>query len=267
MSFFAYRNGALHAEGVPLQQIAAQHGTPCYVYSAPAIRAQIAAMRAALRGVDHMICYAVKANPSLGVLQQMAQAGIGADIVSGGELRRALRAGIAPARIVFSGVGKSTAEIDDALSLGIWKFNLESEAELDTLQRLALLRHLRAHAAVRINPDVDAGTHEKISTGRSGDKFGVSLDTARRWFTQREHWPNVHLDGLHMHIGSQVTALAPFRTSERKLIAFPFHRFSHHLHGCFFAGFRFGGRWPNALKMPVAVMTVRSPHQMRPVTV
>jgi len=203
--------GEAMIDGVDLHAIARHVGTPCYVYSARAIRAQIAAMRAALRGVDHLICYAVKANPSLGVLQQMAQAGVGADIVSVGELRRALRAGIAPSRIVFSGVGKTAAEIDDALSIGIWKFNIESEDELDTLQRLASLRHLRAHAAVRINPDVDAGTHDKISTGRSGDKFGVSLDTARRWFWQCGHWPNVNLDGLHMHIGSQVTALAPIR--------------------------------------------------------
>lgn len=210
--------GEAVVEGVDLHAIARHVGTPCYVYSARAIRARIGALRGALQGIDHLICYAVKANPSLGVLQQMAQAGLGADIVSGGELRRALRAGIAPARIVFSGVGKTAAEIDDALSLGIWKFNLESKDELDTLQRLALLRHLRAHAAVRINPDVDAGTHDKISTGRAGDKFGVGIDTARRWFMQRERWPNVQLDGLHMHIGSQVTALGPFRDALARVV-------------------------------------------------
>jgi diaminopimelate decarboxylase len=212
-------HGIARIDGVELDALARAVGTPCYLYSARAIRQRIAAMQSAFAGRDALICYAVKANPSLGVLQQMAQAGLGADIVSGGELRRALRAGIAPAKIVFSGVGKTAAEIDDALSLGIWKFNLESEDELGTLQGLAALRHLHAHAAIRINPDVDAGTHDKISTGRAGDKFGVDLDTARRWYAQREHWPNVRIDGLHMHIGSQVTQLEPFRAALARIVA------------------------------------------------
>lgn len=167
-----------------------------------------------------MICYAVKANSNLAILQLMANAGIGADIVSVGELQRALRAGIPAQRIVFSGVGKSADEIAGALSVGIHRFNVESHDELQTLQRLACAQSVTAAASVRINPDVDAHTHAKISTGKSENKFGVSIDEARLWFAERKRLSHVRLDGLHVHIGSQILSLDPFRLALQRVAAF-----------------------------------------------
>ena len=207
-------------DGVDLHALAAAVGTPFHAYSTTAIRERIGLLQIALRGLDALVCYAVKANPNLAVLKLMGDAGLGADVVSVGELRRALRAGIPASRIVFSGVGKRDDEIDEALASGIWRFNLESRDELDVLQRLAARQQVRARAAVRINPDVDAGTHGKISTGRAGDKFGVPLDEARRWFGAAGQWPDVVLDGLHVHIGSQVLEAAPFRAALARVAAF-----------------------------------------------
>ena len=202
---------AAQLDGVDLKALARRAGTPLYVYSARAIRHRIAALRDAFQGMDPAICFAVKANPSLGVLKLMAQQGLGADIVSGGELQRALMAGIDPSRIVFSGVGKTPGEIGDALESGVWKFNVESDDELRLLDRIAATHGVVARAAVRVNPDVDAGTHEKISTGRADNKFGVSVAQAREWFLASDMLDNVQLDGLHVHIGSQILALEPFR--------------------------------------------------------
>ena len=206
--------------GVDLAALAEREGTPLYVYSAGAIRARLRAMREALAGLDAGICYAVKANSNLAVLQLVADEGAGADIVSGGELRRALAAGIPAARIVFSGVGKTDAEIAQALGAGIARFNVESRAELDALARVAASLGQVARASVRINPDVDALTHAKISTGKSENKFGVSIDEARRWFDGKAQWPGVRLDGLHMHIGSQLLDLAPVREALARMAAF-----------------------------------------------
>lgn len=207
-------------EGVDLAALAAREGTPLYVYSAPAIRSRIRALRGALAGLDAGIRYAVKANGNLAVLRLLAAEGAGADIVSGGELMRALRAGIAPEAIVFSGVGKTDAELDAALAVGIGRFNVESRAELDALQRLAAARGTVAVAAVRINPDVDARTHAKISTGKAENKFGVPMDEARAWFEAAADRPNVRLDGLHMHIGSQLLSLDPVREALGRMAAF-----------------------------------------------
>ncbi|MBF6025016.1 diaminopimelate decarboxylase [Lysobacter niastensis] len=198
-------------DGVDLQALAAQMPTPFYAYSASAIRQRIAALQDTLEGLDARICYAVKANSNTAVLQLMARHGVGADIVSAGELRRSLRAGIEASRIVFSGVGKTEAEIVEALQAGVWKFNVESRDELFLLQQVAGRLGVTAHAAVRINPDVDAGTHEKISTGKQENKFGVSIEEAREWFSLREALPDVRLNGLHAHIGSQILSLEPFR--------------------------------------------------------
>jgi diaminopimelate decarboxylase len=206
--------------GVDLHALATRVGTPLHVYSAAAIRQRIEALQAALRGMDALLCFAVKANSNLAILQLMQHAGVGADIVSLGELRRALCAGIAPARIVFSGVGKTAAEIEEALAAGVGRFNLESVDELDLLQRFARQRGVVAHAAVRINPDVDARTHAKISTGKSQDKFGVAVAEARQWFAAQAQWPDVRLDGLHMHIGSQILELAPLRQALQRLARF-----------------------------------------------
>ena len=197
--------------GVDLAALAQREGTPLYVYSVPAILARARAMQSALAGLDAGICYAVKANGNRALLALLAGEGIGADIVSGGELRRATAAGIPADRIVFSGVGKTTGEIDAALQAGIARFNLESRPELDLLQARASALGAVAHASVRINPDVDARTHAKISTGKAENKFGVSIAEAHAWFDAGATWPDVRLDGLHMHIGSQLLDLTPVR--------------------------------------------------------
>ena len=206
--------------GVDLAALARSEGTPLYVYSAGAIRARLRALRDALEGLDAGICYAVKANSNRAILQLIAGEGAGSDIVSGVELRRALAAGIPAGRIVFSGVGKTDAEIALALEAGIDRFNVESAAELDALQAIASERGQLARASVRINPDVDARTHAKISTGMAENKFGVSIAEARRWFDRASAWPGVQLDGLHMHIGSQLLSLEPVREALQRMAAF-----------------------------------------------
>lgn len=205
---------------VDLRAIANRLGTPLHAYSAPAIGARIAELQRALHGLDALACYAVKANGSMAVLRLVAEAGLGADIVSAGELQRALRAGIAPSRIVFSGVGKTADEIAQALAARILRFNVESLDELETLQGVAARMGLVADASVRVNPDVDARTHEKISTGRAGNKFGVAFDEARRWFAGAASRPNVRLDGLHVHIGSQILEPQPFHEAYARVAAF-----------------------------------------------
>ncbi len=204
-------------DGVDLQALAVREGTPLHVYSAPRIRASILELQSALHGMDALLCYAVKANSNLAILQLMHEAGVGADIVSAGELRRSLRAGIPANRIVFSGVGKTGDEIAEALEAGIACFNVESRDELETLQRLACASRVIAHAAVRINPNVDAGTHAKISTGKAENKFGVSIAEARRWFADARQFTHVRLDGLHVHIGSQILNLEPFQLALQRI--------------------------------------------------
>ena len=210
----------LNFDGVDLEALARREGTPLYVYSAASIRARLHGLQAALEGLDALVCYAVKANSNQAVLQLLGEAGAGADIVSGGELWRSLRAGIPAANIVFSGVGKSEAEILQALDAGVARFNVESRDELELLHRLAAARGVVVHAAVRINPDVDALTHAKISTGKSENKFGVSIAEARAWFARSDDCPHVRLDGLHMHIGSQILRLEPMRQALQRLGAF-----------------------------------------------
>lgn len=204
-------------DGVDLETLAQRVGTPCHAYSASAIRQRIDALRSALSGLDVGVCYAVKANSNVAILQLMAKAGIGADIVSAGELERSLRAGIPAQRIVFSGVGKSADEMVRALDAGIHRFNVESLDELQLLQRLAASKDIRAHASVRVNPDVDAATHAKISTGKAENKFGVAIEEAKRWFADSGKLTHVRLDGLHMHIGSQMLSLDPIRQALQRL--------------------------------------------------
>ncbi|MDR6840533.1 diaminopimelate decarboxylase [Pseudoxanthomonas sacheonensis] len=198
-------------DGMDLIALGAALPTPFHAYSANTIRQRISGLQAALDGLNAAICFAVKANPSLAILQIMAQSGLGADIVSSGELRRSLKAGIPANRIVFSGVGKTEAEMGEAIDVGVGRFNVESSEELEALQRAARTREAIVRASVRINPDVDAGTHDKISTGKSDNKFGVSITEARRWFAAVSCKENVRLDGLHVHIGSQILELEPFR--------------------------------------------------------
>ena len=207
-------------DGVALPALARRVGTPCQVCSATAIRERIGALRAALRGLDALVCYAAKANTNVAILQLMAEAGLGADIVSAGELWRCLRAGIPAERIVFSGVGKTAEEIASALDAGVARFNVESADELHLLQRIASERGVIANASARINPDVDALTHAKISTGKSENKFGVSIDEAREWLAGSAALTHVRLDGLHVHIGSQMLSLDPIRAALQRVADF-----------------------------------------------
>jgi diaminopimelate decarboxylase len=213
MSFFSYRNGELHAEDVALKDLAARVGTPFYCYSSAAITAAYTEFAKALSGLDAMICFAMKANSNLAVLRVLAQLGAGADVVSGGELRRALVAGIPAHRIVFSGVGKTSTEIGAALDAEIHQFNVESDAELDQLSAIAAARGVSATIGIRVNPDVDAGTHAKITTGRADNKFGIDIARAPAVYARAAGLPGIAAVAIAVHIGSQLTELAPFRAA------------------------------------------------------
>lgn len=218
MSFFHYRYGVLHAEAVPLPVIAEAVGTPAYVYSAAAFRLAADSFKAALAAVPGArVAFAVKANPNPAVLRLLHGRGYGADIVSGGEMRRALAAGIDPADIVFSGVGKTDRELADALDAGIGQFSLELEEEGQVLSQLALARGRRAPAVLRVNPDVDAGTHAKISTGKRENKFGVAIADAPAIYRRLARLPGLDLRGLALHIGSQLNDLDPLENAYRRI--------------------------------------------------
>jgi diaminopimelate decarboxylase len=215
---FAYQDGQMHAEGVPLAAIANAVGTPAYVYAGAVMRERLRDFVAAFAGQRVMVCYALKANSNLAVVRTLAEAGAGADIVSGGELQRALAAGVPPHRIVFSGVGKSRDEMVLALDAGIAQFNVESVPELIVLGEAAAARRLRAPVALRVNPDVGADTHDKISTGRRHDKFGVAYDQAIETCEMARRLAGIELIGLHLHIGSQILSLAPFEAAYRRVV-------------------------------------------------
>lgn len=206
------RDGLL-LEGVPLGQIAAALGTPAWVYSAGAIRSRLASLTAALAGLNAEVHYAVKANDHLAVLALMAQGGAGADVVSEGELLRALQAGIPAGHIVFSGAGKTVAELRTAIAAGIAQINVESAAELDMVSAVAAAMDRRVDIALRINPDVDAGTHAKITTGTAANKFGIPYDTACDLYAHASGLPGLRPVGLALHIGSQILATAPYRAA------------------------------------------------------
>lgn len=207
---FNYRDGELFAEDVALRGIAEQHGTPCYVYSRNALESAYLAYDQAFASVDHLVCYAVKANSNLGVLDLLARLGAGFDIVSGGELQRVLAAGGDPSKVVFSGVGKSVADIRLALETGILCFNIESEAELDRIQAIAAGMNRRAAISLRVNPDVDAKTHPYISTGLRENKFGVAIEQAPDIYRRAAAMSHIDIHGVDCHIGSQLTTLDPF---------------------------------------------------------
>jgi len=218
MSHFPLRDGVTHCEDVPLPAIAEAVGTPVFVYSANAMRGQARAMRAALAPLgDPLIAYAVKANPNIAVLATLAAEGLGADVVSGGEYSRARAAGIAPEKIVFSGVGKTAAEMRLALEGGLCQFNLESFEEAEMLSAVARSMGLTAPVAFRVNPDVDAGTHAKISTGAAHNKFGIPIGDAPRACAALRDLPGLRLKGLAVHIGSQLTSLAPLEAAITKV--------------------------------------------------
>ena len=215
MSHFTYQNGELHAEGVPLSRIAATAGTPVYVYSETALTDAYRRFAGALAdaGLDARVCYAMKANSNLAVVRALAACGAGADVVSGGELTRALAANVDPAETVFSGVGKTADEMRQAIAAGIGQFNVESIPELDRLSAVAAAATANVNVAVRVNPDVDADTHHKISTGRHHDKFGIEIDRAREVYAHAASLPGITANAVAVHIGSQLTDMAPFRAA------------------------------------------------------
>ena len=218
MNALSRRGGALHVEDVPLEAIAESFGTPCYVYSRAALEFAYRAYDEALAGHDHLICYAVKANPSLAILNLFARLGAGFDIVSGGELARVLAAGGDPAKVVFSGVGKRAEEMREALEAGIHCFNVESESELARLDRVAGEMGLVAPVSLRVNPNVDAKTHPYISTGLKENKFGIAHDDALRVYRDAASRAHLKVVGIDCHIGSQLTDAAPFAEALDKVL-------------------------------------------------
>ncbi len=210
MDHFEYKNGELHCEDVAVTELAETYGTPLYVYSRATLERHWHAFDDALDGRDHLVCYAVKANSNLAVLNLLARLGSGFDIVSGGELQRVLQAGGDPRKIVFSGVGKLPAEIDTALEVGILCFNVESEAELERIAEIAVARGVTARVSFRVNPDVDAKTHPYISTGLKENKFGIAYADAERIYRHAARLDGIEVVGMDCHIGSQLTELAPF---------------------------------------------------------
>ena len=219
MEHFLYRDGELYAENVAVSDIAAAHGTPCYIYSRKALETAFGEYQRALADCDHLICYAVKANSNIAVLNVLARLGAGFDIVSEGELERVVAAGGDPAKVVFSGVGKKPGEMARALELGIHCFNLESAAELEVLNRVAGELGRVAPVSVRVNPDVDAQTHPYISTGLRENKFGVTVEEALSVYQRAAQLDNVEVVGLDCHIGSQLTQVSPFLDALRRLLA------------------------------------------------
>lgn len=213
MDDFYYEGGGLRCEGVALDEIARAAGTPTYVYSHSAIERAYRELDEAFSGLDHLVCYAVKANGNLAVLRALASLGAGADIVSGGELYRAMRAGFDPKKVVFAGVGKTETELMAGLGERILLFNVESASELERLEQLATRFGKRARVSLRVNPDVDAGSHDHITTGRERDKFGIPVDQALALAERAKEYGCVDIIGVHQHIGSQITKLQPFRDS------------------------------------------------------
>jgi len=218
MHSFEYRNGQLFCEEVSLAQLAGEVGTPTYVYSAATILDHFRRLDQALAEVPHLICYAVKANSNIGVLNLMAGENSGFDIVSGGELFRVVQAGGDPARCTFAGVGKTEADIREALRLGILAFNIESEAELEQINAVAATMGVRAPIALRVNPDVDAHTHKYVSTGKSENKFGIAFERVLAVYAAASKMSHIAIRGVQMHIGSQITQAAPFAEAVEKML-------------------------------------------------
>ena len=217
MDHFIYKDGVLHAEDVSLTDIAAQVGSPFYVYSTATLQRHYQVFDEALQGMDHLICYAMKANSNQAVLKVMADMGAGMDVVSAGEYARAVAAGVSPDKIVFSGVGKTVAEMEMVLLGGIRQFNVESEPELLALSAVATRLGKVANITLRVNPDVDAKTHAKIATGKSDNKFGIPMANARAAYAQAAELPGIKVVGIDVHIGSQLTDLEPYEIAFTKV--------------------------------------------------
>ena len=217
MDHFSYKDDFLHAEDVSIKEIAKHLGTPFYVYSTATLRRHFDLFESALNGLDHLICYAVKASSNQAILRTLAKFGAGMDVVSGGEYKRARDAGVDGNRIVFSGVGKTISEMKMALSEGVRQFNVESEEELFVLSRLANSMDRLAPITLRVNPDVDAKTHEKIATGKAENKFGIPISRAREVYALAASLPGIKVVGIDLHIGSQLTQLLPFEEAYKKI--------------------------------------------------
>ena len=217
MDHFLYRDGQLHAEDVPVAEIAAQVGTPFYCYSTATLTRHFRLFDEALEGVDHLVCYAVKAASNVAILKTLAEMGAGMDVVSGGEYARAKAAGVPGERIVFSGVGKTREEIAQVLAGGVRQFNVESEPEMAAISAVASEMGVVAPITVRVNPDVDAKTHAKIATGKSENKFGIPITRAREVYAEAAALPGLKVIGIDVHIGSQLTELEPFRLAYEKV--------------------------------------------------
>jgi len=219
VKFFSLKNGEYYAENVPLAQIAKNYGTPTYVYSKQALTTAFERFSSGFSGTDHLVCFAVKSNPSLAILNTFAKLGAGFDIVSGGELARVIAAGGDPAKVVFSGVGKTEAEMRFALEAGIFCFNVESASELDRLNDVAASMGKKAPVSLRVNPNVDAKTHPYISTGLKNNKFGVAYEEALSLYQKAAAMPNIAIHGVDCHIGSQLTELSPFLDALDRILA------------------------------------------------
>ena len=217
MDHFLYRDGVLHAEDVPVAEIAATVGTPFYVYSTATLLRHFTLFDEALAGMDHLVCYAMKAASNQAILKTLADAGAGMDVVSEGEYRRARAVGVPGERIVFSGVGKTQGEIRTALTGGIRQFNVESEPEMRAISEVAVSLGVTAPITIRVNPDVDAKTHAKIATGKSENKFGIPIARAREVYAEAAAMPGLEVIGIDVHIGSQLTQLEPFAAAYRKV--------------------------------------------------
>ncbi len=218
MHDFVYKNGELYCEGVPVKAVAQRVGTPFYLYSSNTLTSHYRAFKSAFEGVPHIICFALKANPNGALLRLLQREGAGADIVSGGELFRALRAGIDPKKIVYAGVGKRRDEMEYALKMGILMFNVESGEELLALDQAASDMHARARIALRVNPDIDPKTHAYISTGLKENKFGIPIVQALEYYQTAKGLSNVEVVGIHQHIGSQITEVQPFVDALEKVV-------------------------------------------------
>jgi diaminopimelate decarboxylase len=218
MHDFAYKNSKLYCEGVSIEALVKQFGTPLYVYSQHTLRDHFVSLNEALAPLNHLICYSVKANSNLSVLRVLARLGSGFDIVSGGELRRVIAAGGDPRKCAFAGVGKTEEEIEFALRKGVYTFNAESEPELERISRVASRIGKTASAAVRVNPNVEAGTHKKITTGTYEDKFGIAYEKVEGVYARASKLRNLRMRGLQMHIGSQITNVRPFEEAVQKVL-------------------------------------------------
>lgn len=230
MDPFHYRDNELFAEDIAVAEIARRHGTPCYIYSRAALEHNLLAYEKALTGSDHLICFAVKANSNLAVLNVLARLGAGFDIVSGGELERVIRAGGDPKKVIFSGLGKTEDEIAHALELNILCFNVESEPELDRINAVAAKVGRRAPISLRVNPDVDAGTHPYISTGLKENKFGIAIDSALAVYQRAAQMNNIEIVGVDCHIGSQLTTIEPYLDAIDRVLLLVDTLTSHGIH-------------------------------------